>query len=590
MQNRQTGVDPIQASVLHKRLEGITKEMATILMRSSRSPIFNEIGDLITAVFDATARTLAQTEYAAIIAFGAQPSLEHILEFFGSDIHEGDVIIHNDVYTGSNQFADVGIYVPVFVNSELVGFTVAKGHVADIGGSTLGGYNPKITEVWQEAFRIPPLKLFDRGVLKKDVWNLIKANIRLDIVAEDILAMVGACQIGRARFQATVEKLGTESFKIHSSHLLHASEQQVRREILQWPDGDYSGESFMVSDGFESTKKYGIRVTVRVRGDEITFDFTGTDPQAPGYTNMPYASALSAVRLTFMMLINSVMPEVPTNSGLFVPVHCVFPEGSLLNPCFPAATIFGNQMCDEVLESIMMALAPVLPDRVTAGWNQLICLSLAGVDPRTAKPFVTLTSFTKGGPGATKGCNGWDALGFTGTAGRMRSQDMEVFELNSPHVVESYEYLPDSAGAGQWRGGYGTRAVFAAYGESEFGVTIGDDCVQEGATPCPGLFGGKPGSLNRVSVTAPRGSEQLWGSKEMLNIPAGSVIDMSSGGGGGFGDPFLRPATEVAREVRDGLLSREKARTDYGVVVDTVTGEVDSVETETLRKGGAVTC
>jgi len=578
-----TGVDPILASVLHKRMEAITKEMATVLMRSSRSPIFNEIGDLITAIFDARGRTLAQTEYAAIIAFGAQPSLENILAFFGDDIREGDVIIHNDVYSGSNQFADVGIYVPVFADGRLVGWTASKGHMADIGGSTLGGYNPQITEVWQEALRIPPLKLYEGGRLRYDVWNMLKANIRLEIVPEDFRAMVGTCQIGKQRLLEVVDKYGVETFDDHMGYVLSASEQQVRQEISRWPDGEYAGESYMVSDGFDPQKKYKIQVTVRVEGDEVTFDFTGTDPQAPGFTNMPYASALSAVRLTFMMLINPVMPEVPANAGLFVPVRTVFPEGSLLNPSFPAASIFGNQMCDEVLEAVMLALAPVLPDRVTAGWNQFLCLTLSGEDPRTGKPFVTLTTFMKGGPGGTRGADGWDALGFTGTAGRMRSQDVEVFEHNSPHVLERYEYLPDSAGAGQWRGGYGTRSIIRFYGEGEFGVTIGDDVEQEGATPCPGLFGGNPGSLNRLLLQFPDGTERAWGSKELLDLPSGTVLDAFNGGGGGYGDPRLRPAELVQQEVWGGLLSPGRARDEYGVVINPQTGEIDSEETNQLR-------
>ena len=155
--------DPILASVLQRRVQAISREMATVLMRSSRSPIFNEVGDLVTVIFDREARTLAQTEYASIIAFGAQPSLEAIVGYFGDDVHEGDVILHNDVYSGGNQNADVGVYVPVFHDGELIAWTASKGHVADIGGMTLGGYNPNTREVWQEAFRIPPLKLHDRG-------------------------------------------------------------------------------------------------------------------------------------------------------------------------------------------------------------------------------------------------------------------------------------------------------------------------------------------------------------------------------------------------------------------------------------------
>src|SRR5262249_19708810 len=184
-------------------------------------------------------------------------------------------------------------------------------------------------------------------------------------------------------------------------------------------------------------------------------DFSASDDQAPGFTNMPAASAVGAIRITFLMLVAAGGLSIPANHGLFAPIRTVFRKGSLIDPEFPASTIFGNQMCDEVLEAIMGALADALPDRVTAGWNQFLATALTAVDPRTGEPSVALTIFQRGGPGAMRGADGYDALGFTGTPGSMRSPDMEMFELSTPHFMEQYEYLPDSAGAGEWRGGGG---------------------------------------------------------------------------------------------------------------------------------------
>ena len=201
---------------------------------------------------------------------------------------------------------------------------------------------------------------------------------------------------------------------------------------------------------------------------------------------MPAASAIGAIRIAFLMLLAAGGLTMPTNHGLFAPVHTVFRKGSLLDPHFPASTIFGNQMCDEVLEAIMRALADVLPDRVTAGWNQYLCTALSAIDPRTDEPSVSLTIFQRGGPGAMRGADGYDALGFTGTPGSMRSPDMEMFELSTPHLMHYCEYLPDSAGHGEWRGGYGTRSSWTFYGEGETGTTIGDDVAAEGAEPAAG--------------------------------------------------------------------------------------------------------
>jgi N-methylhydantoinase B len=577
--------DPILASVLQRRVHAITQEMATVLMRSSRSPIFNEIGDLVTVVFDARARTLAQTEYASIIANGAGPPLPVILERFRDDLHDGDVILHNDVFTGGNQNADVGVYMPVFHDGRLVAWTASKGHVADIGGMTAGGYDPNAREVWQEAFRIPPLKLVDRGRLRHDVWELVKANIRLDIVTEDIKSMMGACTIGKRRLLEVLERYGQDTFTRHLDYVIDASERLVRAEIERWPDGVYRGESWMVSDGIDPSARYRIAVEITIEGSEITFDFSETDDQAPGFTNMPPASALGAIRIAFLMLINAGGVDVPTNEGLFAPVHTVFREGSLLNPRFPASTIFGNQMCDEVIEAIMLALSDALPDRVTAGWNQLLCTSQAGIDPRTNAPSVSLSIFMRGGPGAMKGSDGFDALGFSGTPGSMRSPDMEMFELSSPHFMEYYEYLPDSAGAGEWRGGLGTTSSWRFYGLHELGCTIGDDSAAEGADPAPGLFGGEPAGLNELTLHFPDGTATEWGSKQIVHeIPVGTVCVARNGGGAGYGDPRRRDAQKVFEEVRDGLLSVEKARRSYGVAVLPDLSGVDEAETARLRR------
>lgn len=578
-------IDPILASVLQRRVEAIAREMATTLMRSSRSPIFNEIGDLVTVVFDARGRALAQAEFAAIIAFGAQPPMQYIREYYGDDIHEGDVIIHNDVYTGGNQNADTGIYIPIFHEGSLIGWTASKGHLADIGGMTAGGYNPNAREVWQEALRIPPVKLYDAGRFRRDVWDMIAANIRIDFVMEDVKSMIGVCQVGGRRLTEVVERYGLTRFDAHMEYVLASSERQVRAEIARWPDGTYHGESWMVSDGLDTTKHYRIAVEVRISGDEITFDFSATDDQAPGITNMPSASAMGAVRIAFLMLIAAGGIKIPTNQGLFEPVHTVFREGSLLAPRFPAATIFGNQMCDEVLEAIMLALKDALPDRVTAGWNQFLCTALNGIDPRTDEPFVMFTIFQRNGPGAMRGHDGWDAFGFTGTAGQMRSPDPEMFEVTTPHFMEYCELLPDSAGAGHWRGGLGTRSAWHILGRNEMGVTLGDDLVHEGATPAPGLFGGKDAGLNTLRVEYPDGSVQDWGSKEIIaSLPEGTRIVSECGGGAGYGDPLLREPAVVLREVLDGVLSAPRALADYGVVIDEREGSVDEVATRQARE------
>jgi N-methylhydantoinase B len=561
------GPDPILASVLQRRVVAVSREMATVLMRSSRSPIFNEIGDLVTVIFDRDGRTLAQTEFASIIAFGAGPSLRAIIEEFDRDIHDGDVFIHNDVFSGGNQFGDVGIYVPVFHGGELVAWTSSKGHVADVGGMTLGGYDPAFREVWQEAFRITPLRIHREGEPIPDVIRLVRANVRLELTWSDVEAMIGACTIGRRRLLELLDRYGVEVFDRHMDFVIEASERQVRAEIERWPDGVYRGESFMQSDGIDPTRRLRIACEVTIAGSAISFDFSDSDDQAPGFTNMPAASAMGAISIAFMMLLDASGLSIPTNSGLFASMDARFRKGSLIDPEFPAATVFGNQMCDEVLESIMMALAEPLPDRVCAGWNQFLPAALSGTDPRSGEVYVDFLLFSRGGSGAMRGTDGYDGLGFTGTPGSMKSQDMEIFELSTPHLVDYVELDPDSAGAGEWRGGYGTRTRFRFDGEGVRGSTLGDDAATEGAAPAQGLFGGEDGGLNVLKLTFPDGSERDWGSKEGVHIPRGTICVSNHGGGAGYGDPRRRDPKLVVQEVREGLLSAERARDVYGVEV-----------------------
>jgi N-methylhydantoinase B len=561
-------VDPILASVINMRLHAISEEMAVAALLATRSTIFNLVGDFITAVLDGNGRTLAQTEYAAIIAFSVAPALANIRDYF-DDIQDGDVILHNDVFTGGNQNHDLGVYIPLFVSHELVGWAVCKGHQADMGGATAGGYNPAHTEIWQEAFRIPPLKLYSAGALRTDVWDLIAANVRLDYVMDDLAAMIGSARVGCRELERLVAKYGIERFQSHVDYLLEASERAARDEINGWPNGTWHGESWMMSDGHDASKSYRIACDVTIGDEDIVFDYSGTDDQAPGFTNMPPSAAMAGVRIAYLMVLAAGGVEVFPNHGIFAPVRVVFREGSLLSPRFPAATMFGNQMCDEVFEAAMMALAVPLPDRVSAGWNQALGTSYTGTDPRDGRRKIFFGSFNRGGAGAVRGADGYDAIGFTGSVGQTRTPDVEVYEIAHPCRIDRYEMVTDSAGAGRWRGGYGTVTVRTLLAEDLDASTLGDDVESEGAAPGPGLFGGEPAGLNKLRLEFPDGRSHAWGSKEFVRgIPYGTRVVCEMGGGAGYEHPWDRDPSLVVEEVCDGLCSIEKAREHYGVVLD----------------------
>ena len=573
-------VDPIQASVLHRRLKSITEEMGLTLLRTTRSPILNEARDFVTGLYDARGQMLEQTEYIPVLAFALQPACEHIVRFFGDDVHEGDVIVHNDVFSGGNQNNDVAVFRPVFRDGRLVAWAACKGHQADIGGAQAGGYNPEAREVWQEALRIPPLKVVDRGRLRRDVWRMIFANIRYSIVEEDIKAQIGATRIGERAMHELFARIDAATFDACIDYLFAASERMVRREISAIPDGVYRGESWAFYDGVTEGSKMRIALTATVAGDELTVDFTGSSPQTPGFVNAPYSATASALLLTLLMLID---PEVPHNAGILRPIRIVNPEGSFLNASFPAATTFGNSITGPTSDAIFRAFSQALPRMVTAGWNRMMGFTITGDDPRRARPYVDILFLAlKGGSGATWGADGYDHIGLINCAGGILAQDYEMFEIHDPHRLLKHEYLRDSAGAGRWRGGVGVETEFEIQGENVAGVAFGDGVEEEARAF--GLFGGRPGARNEIRLIYPDGGERVTKTKEIVRaIPRGTRYRQKAGGGGGYGDPFERPAEAVLADVRNELVSIEAARADYGVWIDPQTLELDGEKTAALR-------
>ncbi len=574
-------IDPILASVLQRRLKAITEEMGLTLLRTTRSPILSEARDFVTGLYDARGRMLEQTEYIPVLAFALQPACEQVIRFFGDDLHEGDVILHNDVFSGGNQNNDVAVFKPIFHDRRLIAWAACKGHQADIGGAVAGGYNPEAREVWQEAFRIPPVKVIAAGRRRDDVWRLIFANVRLRIVEEDIKAQIGAAVLGERGVLALVERYGLERLLAHIEHLFTSAEAMARNEIRAIPDGVYEGSSEAFYDGVRDGSVLTCRLRVTVAGDAITFDFSGSSPQTPGFVNAPYAATASAVMLTFLMLIN---PEIPHNDGLLRPIRIVVPEGSYLNARFPAATTFGNTLTGPTSDAIFRALAEALPERVCAAWNRMMGVAVTGTDPRRgAERFVDILFLAlKGGSGAMRGTDGYDHIGLINCAGGILAQDYEMLEIQQPFFLHRHEYLPDSAGPGRWRGGLGCVTELVLGGERQSAVAFGDGLVEEARAF--GLFGGGAGSLNRLELRQPDGTVRRPRSKEIVrDLPRGTLLYQEAGGGGGYGEPFERPAELVAEEVRQGVISIAAAHRDYGVVIDPETLALDAAATHKLR-------
>lgn len=555
-----TKIDPILLSVYARTFKSITDEMSISVVKTTRSPILCEAKDFVTGLYDAQGNMLEQTENLPILAFSLAPVCKYLIEYFGDDIHEGDVIFHNDVFSLGNQNNDVAVYKPVFFEGKLVAWTAVKGHQADIGGNVRGGYNPRATEVWQEALRIPPVKVYEKGKLRKDVWDLIFANIRLDIVQHDLKAQMGACTFGARRMVDLLRKYGLESFEAHKIALFDATQKMMEAEISQIPDGEYSGEGMVYFDGHHDGTKFTIRVTIKVQGNQITFDYSKTDPETSGFVNGTYTSSASATILTLLQMVN---PDIPHNEGIIRPIKIIIPEGTILNASYPKATTFGNHLCPPNADAIIRALAPVIPNRVTAGWNNLLCSLTTGLDQENGDNYVDINFMgMKGGSGAMNGTDGYDHIGMIDASGGVLDQDYEMFEQQTPHLLVKHEYLEDSAGAGQWRGGIGIETEYVVGSKDTQLVTFGDGDFE----PAFGLFGGNDSILNTIELFYPDGSKVVPKNKDLiLGVPKGTRYHQIAGGGGGYGDPKKRDRVKLREEVRNGVISAKMAREVYGL-------------------------
>ncbi len=553
-------IDKILLSIFQRAFKSITDEMSISLTKTTRSPILCEAKDFVTGLYDAEGNMLEQTENLPILSFSLGPVCKVILDQYGDDIFEGDIIIHNDVFSMGNQNNDVAIFKPIFCEGTLIGWSAAKGHQADIGGAVQGGYNPNATEVWQEALRIPAVKLYEKGKFREDVWNLIFANIRLTMVQEDIKAQIGACSLGERRLKALVSKYGVESYNAHKQELFNSTETMMQSEIALVPNGKYEGSSMVYYDGKHPGSKFEIKAIITVKDEEIIFDFSETSPQTNGFVNGTYTSSCSAITLTFLQMVN---PNIPHNQGMIRPLTYIVPEGTILNASYPKATTFGNHLCPQVADSIFKALGPAMPGRVTAGWNHLLCSLFTGDHPRTNEKYVDICFMgLKGGSGALEGDDGYDHIGMIDASGGLLDQDYEMYEQQTPHLILKHEYLTNSGGVGKWRGGLGVETNIKMGGDNATMVVFGDGDVEQNY----GLFGGKGSVLNSISLTYPDGKEHVPMSKDIVEgIPDGTIYKQIAGGGGGYGNPKERDRDSVKLDLLNEVITEEQAVNEYGL-------------------------
>jgi N-methylhydantoinase B len=560
-------MDQLVLEVLWNRLISVVNEQAAALMRTSFTSIVREAGDLSAGVFDRRGRMIAQAVTGTPGHINPMATcMHHFLVRYPIDsLRPGDVLITNDPWKTASQLNDITIVTPIFKSDRLVALCGNCCHALDIGGRGLAADS---REVFEEGLFIPVLKLYDAGAPVEPVFEFLRANVRTpEEVLGDVHSQVVGNQVGGRQLLSFLEEFGLADIEALSDVILERTERAMRERIAALPDGDYRYGCEI--DGFDAPVR--IEVAVRVRDDELIVDYAGTSPTVGHGINVAFN--YTAGYTTYGVKC-AISPDVPNNEGSFRPVTVTAPEGSILNAPYPCA-IGGRHLVGHFLPgAVFAALADALPERVIApGADALWDTQIFGEDPRTGKRF-TYVWFSTGGTGALATKDGLSATAFpSGIAG----VPAEVIEALSPVVVKRRELRRDSGGAGEFRGGLGQTLELAVQGNRPF---LFSGLYERIEHPAPGLHGGAAGGAGTLTTNRP---DIELHAKARVPLPAGTEITLGLPGGGGYGPPWRRDPARVLADVRDGYVSLERARTDYGVAIDPERRTVLEDETAALR-------
>ncbi len=542
--------DPITLAVVEHRLESIAQEMTEAMLRTAMSQILNSSRDFSTAILDRDCQLVAQGEGIPVHISALPVAGAAVRDYFGEDISDGDLFILNDPYFGGSHLPDITIIRPVFYQGRLLFYGVNRAHHSDVGGGTHGGYNPAANEIFQEGIRIPPLKLYDKGVPRNDLLQMLSANVRQpENFLGDLNAQIGSVMLAAQRIESLLADFGPERLMALVAEILAATERQVRQFISGWPDGVYHGESFVDDDGFDS-KLVPIRAKVTIAGDSMIIDLSESSPQVEGFINSAYANTRSLAHAAIMYLAPM---DVARNEGSMRPVQIVAPRGLVVNANPPAPVCMSTNHCaEEVVEAVFKALSNAIPAAVSAGFSRRLRYAITGFDPRSGRRFIWHFFLARGGGGASEGNDGWSNVGEINVAGGIRSPSIEVTEERFPFFIERHELRPDSGGIGAWRGGLGAVCDLVYEGEGPALLnTAGDGVV----VPPFGLFGATDGLPHHYTIVS-NGSERVLGSKEVgVVVNPGDHIVCLSSGGGGYGHPENRDEDASIWDLKNGYVT-----------------------------------
>lgn len=561
---RARAVDPFTLEIIKNALVAIGDEMFVALQRTSMSTIIYEVLDYATGLTDARGQLITQGNGVTLFLGTLSHAVQYTLEKFKDDLHPSDIIVTNDPYTGGGtHLSDVSLVMPVFYDGEIVAFAANKAHWTEVGGKDAGSWTTDATEVYQEGLQFPCVKLFARGEPIQSVVDIIRANVRLpDMTLGDMWAGVAALRVGDRRFRDICDKYGVAVVKQAIDKLLGDGDKLTRLELRKLPKGVYEAEDFVDDDGI-GNGPFPVRVKITITDDEFHCDFTGTYAQVPGPVNCTYTALVSGVRAVYLSITN---PSNPVNDGAFRSLRIACPSRTIFSAERPAPVSTYWETMLYVADLIWKAMAPVVPERLTAGHFLSVCGTIvAGLHPDSGDLFL-LVEPQAGGWGAGKRKDGENGLVCVGD-GETYVIPVEVTETRYGVMVDQYGFHTDPGGAGTFRGGKGLVRDYRITAEEAYLTTT---FGRHKFLPW-GMAGGQPGSRNYVKILHNDGREEVFGKTARYRLARGEVARLVTGTGGGYGPPFGRPPEKVEEDVRNGLITFEQAEQDYGVRIDPAT-------------------
>jgi N-methylhydantoinase B len=571
----------VTAEIIRSAMETICYEMATHVSLTATTPILNQSNERNATILDARGCLAALSVGIPQFMLSSTLPVRFALQLFGVDgLYDGDVLVANDPYHGGGHLPDYNIFAPVFYKDELVLIASIQCHHADTGGAMPGGYNVDAQDIWAEGVRFPAVKIFEKGVERKDITYFMKINNRTPTFIGDLRAQVGAAQLGARRLKEVIERHGVEAVRGASQYMIDYAARRFREEVARWSDGVYESDVYVDHDP-KGNKDIHIHCKVTVDGDRLSIDFTGSDTRP----NLQAYSTFGNTRGYVVAQIASMMdPSIPKNEGFFNSIDLIVPEGCCLNPPPNKSVAAGtHHPGTEVGEAIAKALEQVIPERCCPQIYKMgMPTVIFGTNPRTGQLFIDHSVDTFGAYcGAVHGQDGWGAMNVS--FGNLIRATGEINESIFPVRHLSRDYAGDTGGPGKWRGCPGTLYVKELLAPCQiYTYVVGMKY------PMPGIAGGKPGAPNLLKLRVGGPHEQVVETTAFY-VPhePGERYEYRYGGGGGWGDPLERDPQTVLDDVLDEYVSVEGARRDYGVVLrgslEDLTLAIDWSATERLR-------